>query len=105
MHMTDCTVCFRWINGLVPAPSVGPIFPSDDWDVVAHEDVAIGFGDVVMRGTARCKGCGAVHTFDCRYPGGYYFLEGEHVLDDAWNNAVYRKPLLQGAFDASAKGD
>lgn len=87
--MNTCTICFPWLNGMVPSPNVGSSFPSDAWEVITSEDFPVGpIGDVVMRGTAKCRGCGYIAAFDCRYPDGYYFPEGENFLQNVWNDAV-----------------
>lgn len=87
--MSVCMVCYPWMNGVTPQPRSGFHFPDKEWEVLTHEDYAVRPGELVMSGTAKCRGCGHVSSFDYNSLDGYYaFPEGQNFFEKAWANAV-----------------
>ena len=57
--------------------SHGPTFPDWAWEILEKEEFPVGThgGSTGMAGTAKCKSCGQLATFDCSYGPGYSFNE------------------------------
>jgi len=71
-----CPACEAYFGGW---RSHGPVFPHQAWEVLESQEFEVGThaAVTVMSGTARCKACGQLASFDCSYGPGYYFTKKE----------------------------